>query len=81
MATIMGLAVESRNREAPKLQEVLTKHGCIIKTRLGLHEVAADNCSQEGVIVLLLSGKDEEVEELKNDIGKIEGVRYNIMTV
>lgn len=81
MVTIMGITVESRNKKAPKLQEVLTKHGCIIKTRLGLHEVAEDNCSQEGVIVLLLSGKDEEVDELKNDIGKIEGVRYNIMTV
>jgi metal-responsive CopG/Arc/MetJ family transcriptional regulator len=81
MATIMGLAVESRSRKAPKLQEVLTRHGCIIKTRLGLHEVAEDNCSQEGIIVLMLSGKAEEIEELKNDIGEIEGVRYNIMTV
>jgi metal-responsive CopG/Arc/MetJ family transcriptional regulator len=81
MATIMGLAVESRSRKAPKLQEVLTRHGCIIKTRLGLHEVAEDNCSQEGIIVLMLSGNAEEIEELKNDIGEIEGVRYNIMTV
>jgi len=81
MATIMGLVVESRNKKAPKLQEVLTKHGCIIKTRLGLHEATEDNCSQEGVIVLLLSGKSEEIEELEKDIGKLEGIRYNIMTV
>lgn len=81
MAKIMGIAVESRNRKAPELQEVLTKHGCIIKTRLGIHEVSEDNCSQEGIIVLLLSGKAEEIEELSNDIKKIEGVRSNIMTV
>ncbi len=32
---IMGIQVGDRESEAVKVQELLTKHGCIIKTRLG----------------------------------------------
>ncbi len=81
MATVMGLAVETRSRKAPEVQEILTRHGCIIKTRLGLHEVSEDNCSQEGIIILMLSGNREEIKALEDDLGKVEGVRVNMMTV
>ena len=38
--TIMAVTIDPRSVHAPQAQTVLTKHGCIIKTRLGLHEVS-----------------------------------------
>ena len=34
---IMGLRVDHRRANAPKLQEALTQHGCQIKMRIGMH--------------------------------------------
>ena len=47
--TIMAIALEGRNRFAPNLQEILTKHGCIISMRLGLHETSKDLCADRGL--------------------------------
>ena len=38
--TIMGIVIDPRNTHAVDVQNILTRHGCIIKTRLGLHETS-----------------------------------------
>ncbi len=48
-AVIMVLA-SRRTENALKFQEVLTRHGCAIKTRLGLHEV--EGCRKDGLVIL-----------------------------
>ncbi len=45
MFSIMAIKISPRNEIAPKVQEILTRNGCIIKTRLGLHEATNDSCS------------------------------------
>jgi len=35
---ILGILIPDRVKDAVKIQEALTKYGCSIKTRLGLHE-------------------------------------------
>ena len=70
---IMTLLVNNRVQNAPKLQEVLTKSGCIIKVRLGLHE-AGDVCSNEGLIILHLAGENKEIAELEKALNSLEGV-------
>jgi hypothetical protein len=79
--TIMAIALESRNRFAPDLQEILTKHGCIISMRLGLHETSKDLCAERGLILLQLCAKEEEISALKEDLSKIEGIKVNTMTI
>ncbi|MCY6957467.1 hypothetical protein [Clostridium brassicae] len=78
---IMAVAIEPRNISAPKVQEVLTKHGCIIKVRLGLHDVSDFSCSKRGLVLLQLCGKEEEIKILRKDLEEIDGVKVNIMTV
>ena len=46
MRVIMGIQVGDREQEAVKVQELLTKQGCIIKTRLGLHEASVEGAVQ-----------------------------------
>jgi hypothetical protein len=80
-STIMAVKLETRSNFAPELQEILTKHGCIIKLRLGLHETSDEFCSQSGLILLELSGKDDEILDLKNDLLTIKGLKINSMVI
>ena len=48
---VIGIRVSHRNANAPKLQEVLTKNGCQIKLRVGLHDAGEGYCSDDGVIL------------------------------
>ncbi len=77
---ILGLHVTDRVKEAIDVQNVLTKFGCSIKTRLGLHEVHEDYCSTNGLIILELTGNAEEMIKLENELLKIEGLNVQKMT-
>lgn len=71
---VMSILTSKRMQIAPTLQEILTESGCIIKTRLGLHDVG-DSCSNEGLIILQLVGSDEEIQLLEDTLNKLEGVK------
>ncbi|MGI6706657.1 MAG: hypothetical protein ACOX6S_10610 [Clostridia bacterium] len=71
---IIGVRMDNRVDNAVKLQEVLTKNGCKIKARLGLHEVSDDECANDGIIVLQPYGTKEDVEDLVKDLNSLEGI-------
>ena len=77
--TIMAVTIEPRTASAPQVQTVLTKHGCIIKTRIGLHEVQEDSCSERGLIILHVISDSNEVQELENELKDIQGINVNCM--
>ena len=79
--TIMAITLEARNKFAPDLQEILTKHGCIISMRLGLHETSKDLCAERGLILLQLCGEEKEISVLKDDLSKIENIKINTMSI
>jgi metal-responsive CopG/Arc/MetJ family transcriptional regulator len=70
---LMGILIQKRKDTAAQVQDVLSEHGCIIKVRLGLHE-AGDACSEEGLVVLQLTGSRDEMDELYADLNVIDGV-------
>ena len=72
---IIGVRMENRIDNAAKFQETLTKNGCKIKTRLGLHEVSDDACSNDGIIVLQPCGNKEDVEALVKELNSLEGIK------
>jgi len=76
----MAVVISKRSAEAVKVQEVLTKHGCIIKLRVGLHE-AGEVCADDGLVLLHLCGTKKEVAALKADLAKIKGVKARTMEV
>jgi hypothetical protein len=79
--TIMAVTIDPRSVHAPQAQTVLTKHGCIIKTRLGLHEVTKDSCSEEGLIILHIHSTLDEIEVLEKELLDVEGVKVKYMTL
>ena len=76
---ILGVVITDRQKEAGEVQKVLTKYGCSIKTRLGLHEASNENCSNEGLILLELIGDYKDMDNLEAALQKIEGTETQKM--
>jgi len=79
--TIMTLTIDPRTAHAPQVQTVLTKHGCIIKTRIGLHEVQEESCTERGLILLHINSQSDEVQKLEDELKEVEGVSVKSMTI
>lgn len=71
---IIGIAISNRIESSVEVQNILTKYGCSIKTRLGLHEANDEHCSVTGLIVLELVGDPAEWDKLENELLQIEGI-------
>ena len=61
---VIGLRVDHRRANAAGLQETLTRHGCNIRLRVGLHEAGEGRCADDGVILLQVCGEQGEVDRL-----------------
>lgn len=80
MRTIMGIQVGDREHEAVKVQELLTKHGCFIKTRLGLHDASTVSCSSKGLILLeFLPDTQNEIDAIESELSLLESVTVRKM--
>lgn len=75
---IMVIKISGRRTKAPSVQEVLTQFGCSIKVRLGLHE-AGDVCSDEGILILQLTGDKDEMKGLEKALNKMDGVQAKMV--
>lgn len=77
---IMAILINHRSKKAVHVQEVLTKHGCTIRMRLGLHETG-DACTEEGLVLLQICGSVEEISALESDLNTLEGVKAKTMSI
>ena len=76
---ILGIHITDRVEKVSDVQSILTKFGCTIKTRLGLHEVKDDFCARSGLIILELTGTKEEFIKLENALLRVEGLAVKKM--
>ena len=77
--SILLILIGKRNEDAVKVQQILTAWGCIIKTRLGIHDGVLENCSDEGLLILELYGTDEQKTELTRKVAVIPGVSSKLV--
>jgi hypothetical protein len=77
--SVLLILIGQRKEEAVKVQQILTAWGCLIKTRLGIHDGVLDNCSDQGLLILELYGKDEDKEELTRKISVLPGVSSKLV--
>lgn len=78
MTTIMGVRLDNRTQTAVDFQKALTQFGCIIKTRLGLHDIAGDKCAPNGLILLELLNSPE-AREFETELSLIPGIEIKVM--
>lgn len=79
--TILLILVGKRKETAVKVQQILTGWGCIIKTRLGIHDGVLENCSDKGLIILELLGTDEQKNELARKVAVIPDVSSQLVSL
>jgi len=77
---ILGILITDRQKEAGYVQNILTRYGSSIKTRLGLHEVGDTSLSKEGLILLELTGNLELQNQLQQELENIQGTQTNVMS-
>lgn len=68
MTAIIGISIQNRIEDSQKLQQILTRYGCYIKTRIGLHDMAEYKCVNYGIVLLEAIDKIHEIyQELSKD--------------
>ncbi|HEY5123391.1 MAG TPA: hypothetical protein VIK14_06615 [Ignavibacteria bacterium] len=77
--TVLLILIGNRKDSAVKVQQVLTAWGCLIKTRLGIHDGILDNCSDQGLLILELYGTKEQKDEMSWKISVIPGVTSKLV--
>lgn len=76
---IIGVRMDNRVDNVTHFQNVLTRNGCRIRARLGLHEVSDDACANDGMIILQPHGEKKEIDQLVNDLNNLDGVSAKLM--
>jgi hypothetical protein len=79
MVNILILSVAKRKDAAIAVQEILTEAGCMIKTRLGLHESCG--CSDSGIIILHIEADSNDINDFVSKLEKIDGVRAKLVVI
>ena len=74
MKTIFIILIGKRKDSAVKVQQILTAWGCNIKTRLGIHDGVLEDCSDQGLLIIELVGKQEDNKEIARKVALIPGV-------
>jgi len=71
---ILGVHITDRTKRAVEVQRVLTAHGDVIKTRLGLHEIERSQSSPNGLVLLELCCDEARGGKLVEALRAVEGV-------
>jgi hypothetical protein len=70
--TIFGIHISQRTENVPAVQAALTKYGCSIRTRLGIHDADSTSCSPSGLLLVDVFG--DEAEDFYKELQALKGV-------
>lgn len=74
MLGMMGVLLSDRRKQAPKVQEILTKYGELILCRNGVH----DPDKSRGLITLTMEAAESEITELAGELMDVPGVDVSV---
>jgi hypothetical protein len=78
---VVALLISTRNETAVNVQKILTAWGCMIKTRLGIHDGVLDKCSQTGLVLLEMVGEDAKIDEFVRKLNLVQGASAQRVTL
>ncbi|MEN6445204.1 MAG: hypothetical protein ABFC98_04060 [Candidatus Cloacimonas sp.] len=76
---VVLVKIDQRSSEATKVQDILTKYGCNIHVRLGLHEVSNSFCANDGLVVLEVQGDQDILEKMILELNALEYVQAKLV--
>jgi len=74
IGTLMAIHIGGRTNHATQVQEILTKYGCNIKTRVGFHDTDENHCSADGILILQLFGEENERQDMLDELNALHEV-------
>lgn len=80
-SNVLLVLVSLRKSVAPRVQKILTAWGCLIKTRLGLHQGTLTECTENGLLFLELVGDRRKHKELARKLNLLKGVQAKLVTL
>ena len=69
---IFGVHISQRTENVPAVQAALSKYGCSIRTRLGIHDADTTSCSPSGLLLVDVFGP--EAEDFYKELSSLKGV-------
>jgi hypothetical protein len=69
---IFGVHISQRTENVPAVQATLTKYGCNIRTRVGIHDADNSSCSPSGLMLVDVFGS--EAEDFYKELSQLKGV-------
>ncbi len=79
--SVLLILVGSRKTSAVNVQKTLTGWGCLVKTRLGIHDGVLSSCSDSGLIFLELVGDKAKHTELARKLNLLKGVEAKLVNL
>jgi hypothetical protein len=74
----MGILVDKRTESAPKVQEILTRFGDSILSRVGIHDPGEED---HGLITLNIRDREEKIKSLSKELESLNGVRVKTVNM
>jgi hypothetical protein len=76
---VLGILLKQRHHNIDLVQDIFTKYGCSIRTRLGINISHEYNIPDAGLILLELTGDIKEMDKLEESLRDLHGVQVNKM--
>ncbi|MGE5372165.1 MAG: hypothetical protein ACM3QZ_09270 [Solirubrobacterales bacterium] len=76
---VMVILVGHRRESAIKMQHILTEHGDVIRTRLGINRQLTNNTDATGFIFLELCEDEARVKDLHDELNRLEEVKAEVL--
>lgn len=80
MTTIIGIKLTNRIELSNDFQNIISKYGCAIKTRIGLHSTCSSVCANWGIVLLEIIDANIK-NQLMQEVSKLEGIRVESMSL
>ncbi len=74
MTTILGIKID--NRDSLKFQQILTNHGCEIRTRLGIHPTGEYGCINYGIIMIDVVSNVNEIYDALSEFWEVQVMKF-----
>lgn len=72
---LVTIKIEDREKSSKDVQAVLTAFGANIRVRLGLHDMARDENSPIGLIILEVTSDEAETKDFVDKLNAIDSVK------
>jgi hypothetical protein len=76
---ILGILIGDEVADIVSFQQLLTKYGNVIRTRLGLHENHYETSKIKGLLLLEMVGDAAEIASFEKSVYKISGIQIKKM--